>query len=841
MFHLAGQNLVPFVCLGINATLVAFVLYSKRVRLKNLFLSFLLAGLGINAVSLLVNVPFSYELLTVWKSMLPIFSAWSIVAYVHFILAYTNRPTGKVARYGYIWLGLNALAAGTAGISLGTGILGHGGMVTFWSDILFWLIIINDIMLVAASLFIVKLLRTARQPEEKNRASFLVLGLGCMLIAGLLKYAFHGYYVFPGIGILVNAVCILYTFTRYRLFNFQALIRKSVVYGGITISMTLVYLTLLLGMSNYLQDLPPNIGIPAMVAALLLFGFIFNWFKNVLDRFAQRLFYGERYKHRQMLLSFAGQLNSLLNIKEIADALLIPLAKTVNASQAGLMLPNGQSYTTKYITRLQRDSEAVPAVLSGKSHAVHWLTTNGKPLSHDEPGYRQFFEMLSERDQESVETARIRVLTPVISKGNLVGIITLGQKDGETGYTRDEIDLLSNLAGESAVAIENAQIYQNARNKAERDGLTGLYNHRTFQELLNREIEESTASGGDFSLLIIDLDFFKTYNDIYGHLLGDEILKDIGRIITKCIRKADAGARYGGDEFAVILRGSDSEQARGVAERIRVNLEAAMNEKGILLTCSIGAASWRTDGVMRGTMIQAADEALGAAKQAGRNRVCVARDCAENHASAANPITSWADNQAAVESIVFALASTVDARDHYTFGHSKAVSRYATDLAREIGYGKEDIRRIRSAGLLHDIGKLNLPDNILNKQDKLTDIEWEMIKNHPTLALNILKYVVGLRDCVEAVLYHHERWDGTGYPRGLKEKEIPLDARIIAIADAYDAMLSKRNYKTGELTEEAALEEIERSAGTHFDPNLAETFVRIRRSASFLEASKRPV
>ncbi len=839
MLQITGQGLVPFICLGINAILVAFVLYSKRVRLKNLFLSFLLAGLGINGASFLVNLQFSYELLTIWKSTLPVFSAWLVVAYIHFILAYADRPTARLTRYGYGWLGFNTLAAGIAGIGLGTGILGNNGMVVLWSNVISWLVIINDILLVGASLFLVRRLRSSRNPEEKNRAAFLVSGLGCMVILALLKYAFHGHFIFPGIGVIINAAFILYTFMRYRLFNFQALMRKSVVYGGITVSMTLAYLALLLGMSNFLRDLPPNVGIPSMIGMLLLLGFVFNWLKNALDRATQRMFYGEGYKHRQMLLAFAGKLHTLLNIKEIADALLIPLAKTVNASIAGLMLPSEDIFATKYITRLRKEFEVVPAVLTKKGPAINWLETSGAPLSSGEPGYQQFIEMLPPQDRESLEAAHVHVMAPVVSKGHLVGILTLGRKDDNTGYTRDEIDLLSSLASESAVAIENAQIYQNARNDAERDGLTGLYNHRTFQELLNKEIEESTLSGGDFSLLIIDLDFFKTYNDIYGHVLGDEILRDVSRIIEKCIRKTDAGARYGGDEFAVILRGSDAQTAQSVGERIRVNLEASMNEKGIMLTCSIGIASWRTDGVMRGTIIQAADEALDAAKQAGRNRVCAAGETVTARATV-GPSASPAESQAAVESIVFALASTVDARDHYTYGHSKAVSRYATELAREIGYGKEDLRRIRSAGLLHDIGKLSLPDNILNKQGKLTDIEWEMIKNHPKLALNILKYVVGLRDCVEAVLYHHERWDGTGYPRGLKSKDIPLDARIIAIADAYDAMTSQRSYKMGKMTEDEAMEEIERSAGTQFDPELTEVFVRLRRSAAFLNVSKRP-
>jgi putative nucleotidyltransferase with HDIG domain len=255
-----------------------------------------------------------------------------------------------------------------------------------------------------------------------------------------------------------------------------------------------------------------------------------------------------------------------------------------------------------------------------------------------------------------------------------------------------------------------------------------------------------------------------------------------------------------------------------------------MGDKGFLVTCSIGIACWRVDGVTRGTIVQAADKAVYAAKQAGRNRVCMASEI-DTIEEIHPPTTENLDDNSAVESIVFALASTVDARDHYTFGHSKSVSKYATELAQAYGYSSEEIRRIRSSALLHDIGKLNLPDSILTKSDPLTDSDWEQIKKHPESALSILKYVVGLRDCVDAILYHHERWDGNGYPRGLKEKDIPLDARIMAIADAYDAMTSERAYKKGKMTVEQATRELQRCAGTQFDPELTEIFVKLRQES----------
>ena len=440
------------------------------------------------------------------------------------------------------------------------------------------------------------------------------------------------------------------------------------------------------------------------------------------------------------------------------------------------------------------------------------------------------FKQLTVEDREALSTFQVEILCPVISKKRLVAILALSKKQGKGSYSRDDVDLVTMLANESAVAIENAQIYANAREQADIDGLTGLHNHRSFQDKYNQEIENCAVSGDDFSLLFIDLDFFKTYNDIYGHALGDEILKEVGKIIKASIRDTDIGARYGGDEFAVILRKTTGEAAKVVGERIRGKVETCMSNKGITLTCSIGVSCWRIDGVARNSIIQAADKAVYAAKQAGRNRVVAANEIDIIESEQPETMINI-DNNAAVDNIVYSLASTVDARDHYTYGHSKLVCKYAAELARAIGYEKDGIRRIRAASLLHDIGKLNMPDSILTKRGPLTNEEWETIKNHPQLALDIIKYVVGLRDCIDAILYHHERYDGQGYPKGLKGKDIPLDARIMTIADSYDAMKSERNYKTRGMTEEEALKELERCSGTQFDPELVEVFIKLRRES----------
>ena len=831
MFELTSCNIVLFASLVIYVILVSFVLYSRQVRLKKLFTAFLVAGIGISAAGLFMNLRLPYEHMMFWKMLLPFFMVWSVVAYAHFITGYAGDSTGKIIKLGYSWLTVNFVLVVFGYVSQGLNLLNDQTVTVFYGYVLNSVVLASDLFLLLHVVLVFKYFRKATEPEERNRTMYLLIGLCFMTLAAILKYILQDlYYIFAAVGCTGNAAIITYTLLKYRLLDIQVIMKKWVVYTGVTVCVTLAYLALLLGLSNLLRLLPPQLGIPATVAMVVLFGYLFNWVKSALDKAADKLFYGRRYAHRQMLLNFASKTGHLINIKEIANALVLPLVKTVRANQVGLLLPSNNHYTSKFVARLNDREDVVPIIIRQNSPLTEWPAEKETPLLmtgiYDDEQFREFLN----KDIESLGKASVEILCPVISKNRMVAILALSSKEAGGHYNREEIDLIATLAKESAVAIENAQIYTTAEVKANTDELTGLYNHRYLQESLNKIIQECSISGEDFSLLFIDLDFFKTYNDIYGHVLGDEILKDVAQIIKVSIRDTDIGGRYGGDEFAAILSNTSSEGARAAAERIRSRLETRMGEKGFLVTCSIGIACWRIDGVARGTIIQAADKAVYAAKQAGRNRVCMASEI-DTIEDIHPPTTDNLDDNSAVESIVFALASTVDARDHYTYGHSKAVSKYATELAQAYGYSKDEIRRIRSSALLHDIGKLNLPDSILTKSDTLTDSDWEQIKKHPESALSILKYVVGLRDCVDAVLYHHERWDGNGYPRGLKEKDIPLDARIMAIADAYDAMTSERAYKKGKMTVEQATQELKRCAGTQFDPELVDIFVRLRQES----------
>jgi len=828
MFQLTGYNIAQFACFLVYAVLIAFVLYSRQVRLKRLFSFFLIAAAGVSIAGLLTNLQLPYAQALFWKLLVIPLATLAVVAYMHFIVAFTLKDTHKIINSGYIWVavtfGLVAFGYVTQGLSL----LESQLVTAYYGYVINAIGYVNQFIMIAIVFFLLKILKNAADPEERNRTAYLIGGLGFMLTANILGNVIpNTNNTLTHIGYAGNAIVITYTLLKYRLLDIQILMKKWMTYTAVTICITLAYLALLLVLSNLLRFLPPQLGIPATVAMVVLFACLFNWVKAALDRGADRLFYGNRYQHRKMLLDFAGKTSTFINIEEIANALLGPLVKVIRARQVGLLLPSKDGFSTKYVARLTDEESIVPLTITRDTPYIRWLESKGALLRSNLENAPEF-SSLTQEEREAIDTGFIELLCPIISKQALVGILALSKKKSNGRYTPDDIDLVTTLSRESAVAIENAQIYALAREKADTDALTGLHNHRYFQERFNQEIEKSALSDETFSVLSIDLDFFKTYNDIYGHVMGDEILKEFAQLIMSSIRTSDVGARYGGDEFAVILLRTSAEGAEMVAERIREGLQTSMDQRGIMLTCSIGIACWRTDGITRETLIQAADKALYAAKSRGRNQICLASEL-----DATEPVRPETvlkeDDTNAIENIVYALAATVDTRDHYTYGHSKSVSRYATELAAAAGYTREGIKRIRAAALLHDIGKLSIPDSILTRNGPLTDEEWEIMKHHPEMGIGILKYIVGLRSCIDAVLFHHEHYDGTGYPRGLKGENIPKDARIMAIADAYDAMTSERGYKEGRMSKEEALRELKRCAGMQFDPELVEIFIGLRR------------
>lgn len=454
---------------------------------------------------------------------------------------------------------------------------------------------------------------------------------------------------------------------------------------------------------------------------------------------------------------------------------------------------------------------------------------------------------------------RSALSVPLKYREELMGVVSL-ESLRSYAFSQQDVLTLRTLADQLAIALHNARAYQVALEQAITDGLTGLKTHRFFMEALDREWRHSTRSGQVFSVIMIDLDGFKQVNDRYGHLEGDKVLTAVANLLNDRVRQSNVVARYGGDEFAIMLPETRTEQAEVLAERLRASIESDPYLGAHGVTASFGISTFPVHGPTQEEILRVADSGMYLAKHQDGNRVRVAslvvasaqadweRQLLEAYLGV-NMKRMFSTGPEALDhylksfqqdvmlkgkgevpsllDTVTALANSIDAKDHYTQGHSQTVSRLAAQIARQMGLSDTAIEEVRLGGILHDIGKIGVPEAVLNKPSRLTAEEYEVMKSHALWGAKILeplrvKAIEGIRGMVK---HHHEMVDGTGYPDHLKGDRIPLGARIITVADCFDTMVSERAYKPGRSVDEA-IQELHRCSGTQFDPAVVEAFVR---------------
>lgn len=549
------------------------------------------------------------------------------------------------------------------------------------------------------------------------------------------------------------------------------------------------------------------------------------------------------------LLRITQALTSELEPERAYEAILAVVRDVTSADGVSLQLlrtpVDGLEPVLVLVEKLGLPNDApVGDVRSLEGSIAGWVLRNRTPLllngaSHPDPEV----QALMRQDQRLSA-----ICVPLIAKGNPLGVLNASKDDkGENAapFGESDRDFLAILAGQAAIALEHARLYAQMQHQAMMDGLTGLLNHAAFQHRLTAELDRASRAHQQLALLEIDLDGFKLVNDTYGHPTGDRLLKLLAdRAILGSIRPYDVAGRPGGDEFAVILPHTTAPQALIVAERIRdavmsCDTSVAGVPKGTV-AASIGVSHFPTDGVRREDLVDTADNALYFAKYLGRNRVERGSSSVADFERDPRKLHELLVH--ANKSTVEALAAAIDARDQYTAGHSRRVAEYALELAGAMGYEERFLYDLRLACLFHDVGKIAVPDAVLRKTGKLDDAEFALMQAHPLVGAEIMDKVPSLKRAVAAVRHHHERWDGKGYPDALKGEAIPDMARIISIADAYDAMTSDRVYRAALLPEDV-MRILKGGAGVQWDEKMVSVWVDIvqnRRPASASSSGATP-
>jgi diguanylate cyclase (GGDEF)-like protein len=375
----------------------------------------------------------------------------------------------------------------------------------------------------------------------------------------------------------------------------------------------------------------------------------------------------------------------------------------------------------------------------------------------------------------------------------------------------------------SVVRDRLGQLIAGLSDAAHRDPLTDLLNRRGFQEVFDVELERARRADQPLSLIVGDLDRFKRVNDAHGHAAGDAALKRVADAIRGAKRGFDRAARVGGEEFAVLAPNSDENGAYMLAERIRAAVhEAVADQYDTPLTISFGISTHPLHGQSADGLLRTADQALYAAKRLGRNRSVISS--AEVPGILAHGARGGNGGPHVELGALLTLAEALDVRDTGSASHSQRVGRFAELAARELGLPPETVERVRLAGILHDVGRVALPDSVIRKTGPLTDEEWAWVRAHPAVGARMVA-TTEYDDIRSWILFHHERPDGRGYPEGRPGGDVPLESAIIAVADAYEAMTNERPYRAALAPDEAA-EELRRESGRQFQADVVEALLR---------------
>lgn len=665
-----------------------------------------------------------------------------------------------------------------------------------------------------------------------GRINPIIIGISLMFIGSLTNvFQSLGKYPIDILACFINAIFIVIAIYKYRMLELRFMVTKGIIYSLFAVIITGIYVYCVFFIEQHTGNTYGNMIPYFTIFTSLAVALVFQPLYRVTNKLVDKMFYKAEYTQRIALRNFSSVISNNLDLNSITSELIEAVQLAIRANQVFLMT---KTEDEDYFHVLKSSSQVFKPDLriTVDNPIVYWFTSNHRSLARSELYSSPYFKSMWEKEKREIHDLGIEVIVPIMSRSEVIGMMMLTKKHNNTAYTLDDLDLLSYLGASTAVAFDNARLFTRSQNEALTDSLTKLHNHRYFFKSLNEQM--ASISSSELSLLMIDLDLFKLFNDLYGHVEGDKALEMVASILVRNVGQKGIVCRYGGEEFTVLLPYHDTKMAFDVAEKIRLDIERSFfNINDVtqrFLTASIGVCTYPHAAPNAEELLKRADLAMYTAKNSGKNQTVIYTPEVVS-IEAVYPTDDRTSTKPTFAATIYALTAAIDAKDHYTFGHSQKVAQYATSLASKLALDKSHIEIIKEAGLLHDIGKIGIPETILTKTGRLTNEEFEVVKQHVEMSITIIKHLPSMNHVIPAVIGHHERWDGKGYPRGLKGENIPLAARCLAITDAFDAMTSNRPYRSS-LSINAALNEIEKNMGTQFDPLIANIFIKLVRDGS---------
>lgn len=671
-------------------------------------------------------------------------------------------------------------------------------------------------------LALVNIVRSVKENRvEFHKVKWVIVGLSLVIVGGALNINTEiGQYGIDILFNLLNALLITYAIYKNKFLEINLIVKKGLSFVIYQTLLFVLYVFTVLAVYGIETSIGVDNAIVQLVILLPVF-FLLEPVRLLVFRLTRHIFYRESMDRQDILKGFSNIINTELSTSNITKSMIAAIEKGLSPMGVTIFLKRENAYSLASTTIAKFEEEKVS--FRNTHPIIKWFLNDRDLLLKSHLDNHVIFKGLWDKEKALLQGLYTEFIMPLRYNDELVGLVIVGPRQDTTPYVDSEIEFLQTLLNNASAIMENAKQFEEVKKEAITDELTGLYNHRYFYETANEWLQEDKYHS--FTIAMIDIDHFKIYNDLYGHSAGDTALKRIAETIKGNLYEEDFLVRYGGEEFLLFLPLTMEGDAFRAIEKVRKNIENAFLHSSDIrefLTVTVGAATYPLHGKTLEDIISKADFAVKKGKKNGRNKAIMFSDEELERSQYSDDIQEKIDN--AYLSSIYALAATIDAKDHYTFGHSSNVAELSKRLAMEAGYKDGDLELIHSAGLLHDIGKVGIPEQVLSKPGVLSKEERKIMESHVLQSISIIKHIPNLVETVPIIISHHEHYDGSGYPRQMKGESIPRLGRILCLADSFDAMTTDRPYRKG-LSFEQAIYEIKKNKGSHFDPELCDLMI----------------
>ena len=829
--HLTFRMIVPLVAVIAYTLLLVLVATSKpKTALRNRFRLYLISMLVWSVAAFIVLQDFGNTLF--WFRLMTSSALASMISLYYFTESAITKKI-RIASLVYIY-GLAAILINqfTNCVTPSAEII-NGELIYIFNP---------QVAIVAGPSYLIMLYcivllrqnsRKAREETQISRYSLFAVAIIIILLGGSLNFSDLGKYPLDIIANIIAAIIITYAILKHQLLDINVVIRKSLLYAIPTALIGVVYfLFISLALQIFSNSANGNLFVVSLIVSVFA-ALLVQPFRDLIQRFIDKYFFRERYNSLHMFQRVSRVSSSVIDIGELTRMILNEITNAMHIQKAALFLKNNNQQKLSIASQIGTQISPRTSI-ANENPLINWLRINDVTVTRQELETDTRFRALWEEERNLINQLGSEVFIPLNTKGELVGMLALGPKLSEQAYTKSDTQLLLSLAHQTAVAVQNAQLYSTAQQELAQRRATEKrlqLQLKRLSALQNINIAITTNIDLQIPLyLLLEQVTEELKVDAADVLLYDEENQQLffvaGRgFQTDALKytKLDLGQGLAGKaaETMQVIHVKDlREEYTSLSQAPLLSGEAFVSYFGVPLI-----SKGKIQGVLElfHHSILEPDEDWLSFLETLTSETAIAVDNAHLFRDLEK---SNLDLVTAYETTLEGWAKTLELRDRETEGHSQRVMDLTTRLCRKLGVSDEELVHIQRGAVLHDIGKMGVPDNILLKEGKLDDEEWVIMRKHPVFAYEMLSEIPFLKKASDIPYCHHEKWNGEGYPQGLAGEDIPLGARIFALVDVWDALRSDRPYRKA-WSDAEARKYIHEQSGKHFDPVVVKAFEEI--------------